>query len=152
MKFLRSEKYYLLSDFIYEHNEGDTFTHRDLTDWLESRMGRPHKVNGLPGIHRTYYSSYLDKFIRLKWLEAIKIRSTRGHLLGFRVINFPKKQEKIEEKKPMPMLSLTNEELAVMIRALSFYGKDMAENGANTEDVWKLVWEFSHSVEEKKND
>ena len=143
MKFLRSEKYYLLCDFIYEH-EGDTFTHGDLTDWLEPRIGkRPH---------RTYYTGYLNKFIRLKWLEAIKIRSTRVHLLGFRVINYPKKREKIEEKKPMPMLSLTNEELAVMIRALSFYGKDMAENGANTEDVWKLVWEFSHSVEEKKND
>ena len=159
MKFLQTEKYYLLSDFIYEHNEVDTFTHRDLTDWLESRMGRPHKVNGLPGIHRTYYSSYLNKFIRLKWLEAIKIRTARGHLLGFRVMRLPPQQKpvKIEEKpvtekKPMPMLSLTNEELAVMIRALSFYGKDMAENGANTEDVWKLVWEFSHSVEEKKND
>ena len=150
MKFLRSEKYYLLCDFIYEH-EGDTFTHGDLTDWLEPRIGkRPH---------RTYYSSYLDKFIRLKWLEAIKIRTARGHLLGFKVMRLPPQQKpvKIEEKpvtekKPMPMFSLTNEELAVMIRALSLYGKDMAENGANTEDVWKLVWEFSHSVEEKKND
>ena len=61
-------------------------------------------------------------------------------------------EKPVTEKKPMPMFSLTNEELAVMIRALSLYGKDMAENGANTEDVWKLVWEFSHSVEEKKND
>jgi len=52
----------------------------------------------------------------------------------------------------MAILNLTNEKLTVMIRALSFYGKDMAENGADTEDVWKLVWELSHSVEEKKND
>ena len=52
----------------------------------------------------------------------------------------------------MANLNLTNEELTVMIRALSFYGKDMAENGANTEDVLRLIWEFSHSVEEKKND
>ena len=47
---------------------------------------------------------------------------------------------------------LTNEELTVMIRALSFYGKDMAKNGADTEKCWNLVYEFSHSVEEKRND
>ncbi len=52
----------------------------------------------------------------------------------------------------MANLNLTNEELTVMIRALSFYGKDMAENGADTEKCWNLVYEFSHSVLEKEND
>ena len=52
----------------------------------------------------------------------------------------------------MANLNLTNEELTVLIRALSFYGKDMAENGADTETCWNLVYEFSHYVLEKKND
>jgi len=52
----------------------------------------------------------------------------------------------------MAILNLTNEELTVMIRALSFYGKDMAENGADTEDVLRLIYDFSHSALEKEND
>jgi len=42
------------------------------------------------------------------------------------------------------MPGLTNQELTILIRALSFYGQDLAKNDADTEKVLSLICEFSH--------
>ena len=42
------------------------------------------------------------------------------------------------------MPGLTKQELTILIQALSFYGQDLAKNGANTEKVLSLICEFSH--------
>lgn len=46
------------------------------------------------------------------------------------------------------MPGLTKQELMILIQALSFYGQDLAKNGANTdtEKVLSLICEFSHYV------
>jgi hypothetical protein len=60
------------------------------------------------------------------------------------------------------MSGLTNQELTILIRALSFYGQDLAKNGAGAsvtrsstcsvgeiemETVLRLICEFSHSLD-----
>ena len=42
------------------------------------------------------------------------------------------------------MPGLMKQELTILIQALSFYGQDLAKNGANTEKVLSLICEFSH--------
>ena len=50
------------------------------------------------------------------------------------------------------MPGLTNQELTILIQALSFYGQDLAKNGANTEKVLSLICEFSHSAKGKEDE
>jgi len=45
------------------------------------------------------------------------------------------------------MFNFTNEEQLTILRALSLYGKDLAENDADTKVVLKLIWEMAHCVE-----
>ena len=47
------------------------------------------------------------------------------------------------------MAHLTQEEIVIIVRALSFYGKDLADNEADTSDVLALINEFSHLIKEK---
>ncbi len=42
------------------------------------------------------------------------------------------------------MFNFTNEEQKTILRALSLYGKDLAENGADTKVVLALIWEMAH--------
>ena len=52
----------------------------------------------------------------------------------------------------MHFMNLSSQEVTEMIRALSFYGKDLAANGASTEMVLRLICEMSHTVKGKTND
>jgi len=47
---------------------------------------------------------------------------------------------------------MDNEELTILIRALSFYGQDLAANNADTEKVLSLICEFSHSAKGKEDE
>ena len=50
------------------------------------------------------------------------------------------------------MPGLTNQELTILIRALSFYGQDLAANNADTEKVLSLICELSHSAKGKEDE
>jgi len=45
--------------------------------------------------------------------------------------------------------NLTDAEVLLLIRALSFYGKDLADNGADCSAAMQLISEFSHLVDVK---
>ena len=53
-------------------------------------------------------------------------------------------------------LYVTNQELSMLIRALAFYGKDLAKHASgpttDTERVLSLICEFSHSTEGKEDE
>lgn len=49
----------------------------------------------------------------------------------------------------MKICNLTDSEILLLIRALSFYGKDLADNGVDCSEVMRLINEFSHLVEAK---
>ena len=53
----------------------------------------------------------------------------------------------------MQICNLTDAEVLLLIRALSFYGKDLADNGVDCSAAMQLINEFSHLIdvqEEKK--
>ena len=52
----------------------------------------------------------------------------------------------------MHFMNLSSQEITEMIRALSFYWKDLAANGASTEMVLRLICEMSHTIKVKTND
>jgi len=45
------------------------------------------------------------------------------------------------------MFNFTNQEQLTILRALSFYGKDLAENDVDTNIVLALICEVAHCVE-----
>lgn len=49
----------------------------------------------------------------------------------------------------MQICNLTDAEVLLLIRALSFYGKDLANNGADCSAAMELINEFSHLLETK---
>ena len=49
----------------------------------------------------------------------------------------------------MQIFNLTDAEVLLLIRALSFYGKDLADNGADCSEAMQLISEFSHLVDVK---
>jgi hypothetical protein len=58
----------------------------------------------------------------------------------------PKKKRRSEA---VQICNLTDAEVLLLIRALSFYGKDLADNGADCSAAMQLISEFSHLVEAK---